>query len=142
MVLIGKIGAIVVAATISGAVAVPLGVFADVHPIVVFGVASGTAIAVAWGLVLGGHRVRSGIIARFGGSNRAETGVRRVVDRFGPVGLGLIGPVFPGVVATSLSGVAMGVDSKRLGLWLTVGIGLWFGLFTAVWWGVRQGLFR
>lgn len=142
MLLVGKILAIAAAATVSGAVAVPLGIFADVNPIVVFGVAAATAVCVAWGLVLGGHKLRSRVVKNDDGESKAATRTRRIADKYGPVGLGLIGPVFPGVVASSLSGAAVGVDSKRLGIWLTVGIGLWFGLFTVAWWGLRQGLFR
>jgi fructose-specific phosphotransferase system IIC component len=119
-----------------------LGVFTGVNPIVVLAVAAATAICVAWGLVLGGHKLRSRIVKSGDSDTKATTRTRLIVDRFGPIGLGLIGPVFPGVIASSLSGVAVGADSKRLGIWLTVGIGLWFSLFTVVWWGVRQGLFR
>lgn len=137
-----KIVAIVAAATVSGAVAVPLGIFTDVNPLVVFAVAAATAVGVAWLLVLGGDRLRSSFLARFGGSNHAASRARRVVDRFGPVGLGLIGPVFPGVVASSISGVVIGVDARRLAVWLTVGIAGWFGVFTVAWWAVRQSLVR
>ena len=137
-----KLVAIVIVATVSGAVAVPLGVFADVNPILVFALASVTAVGVAWGLVLGGDRLRARFAKGRASDSESDGRARRVFERFGPVGLGLIGPVFPGVVASSLSGVAVGVDPKRLGIWLTIGIGLWFGLFTVAWWGVREGLFR
>jgi hypothetical protein len=135
-----KIFAIVAVATVSGAAAVPAGIFTGVNPIVVFGVAAATAICVTWGLLLGGHRLRSRLVKGDGGDSNAATRARRVADRFGPVGLGLVGPVFPGVVASCLTGVAVGVDSRRLGIWMTVGIALWFALFTVAWWGVRRGL--
>ena len=137
-----KILAIMAASTVSGAVAVPLGIFTEVNPFLVFALAAVTASCVAWGLVLGGERLRTRFLSTDGGMEKAMTRTRRVAGKFGPIGLGLIGPVFPGVVASSLSGVAIGVDSKRLGFWLTVGIGVWFSLFTVDWWGVRQGLFR
>jgi hypothetical protein len=137
-----KLVAIAIVATVSGAVAVPLGVFADVNPILVFALASVTAIGVAWGLVLGGDRLGARFAKGRASDSESYGRTRRVLERFGPIGLGLIGPVFPGVVASSLSGVAVGADPKRLGIWLTIGIGLWFGLFTVVWWGVREGLFR
>lgn len=142
MLFFGKLLAIVIVATASGAVAVPLGIFTNVNPILVFVLASTTAICIAWGLVLGGDRLRARLAKGGSSDTRSEGRARRLVDRFGPVGLGLIGPVFPGVIASSLSGVAVGVDSKRLGIWLTVGIGAWFALFTVAWWGVREGLFR
>jgi hypothetical protein len=137
-----KLVVIVVAATASGAVAVPFGVFANVNPILVFVLASATAVCVAWGLVLGGDRLRARLAKGGASDTKSDGRTRRLVDRFGPVGLGLIGPVFPGVIVSSLSGVAVGVDSKRLGIWLTIGIGIWFALFTVAWWGVREGLFR
>lgn len=142
MVFFLKLVAIVIAAIASGAVAVPFGVFADVNPILVFVLASVTAVCVAWGLVLGGDRLRARFVKGDASDPKSDGRARQLVEKFGPVGLGLIGPVFPGVVATSLSGVAVGVDSKRLGIWLTLGIGIWFGLFTVAWWGVREGLFR
>jgi hypothetical protein len=137
-----KLVAIVIVATVSGAVAVPLGVFANVNPILVFALASATAVGVGWGLVLGGDRLRARFAKDCASDTESDGRARRVFERFGPVGLGLIGPVFPGVVASSLAGVAVGADSKRLGIWLTIGIGLWFGLFSVAWWGVRVGLFR
>jgi hypothetical protein len=67
------ITASVVDATAVMAVAVPVGIFADVHPIV-FVAATGTAASVMWGIVLGGDGVRSRIMATAGRSDRQVHG--------------------------------------------------------------------
>ena len=142
MSLVLKIVAVAGLATFSGALAVPLGVFIGLHPLVVYGVSAATAIAVTWTLLLGGHRLRSTLAARLGHSDQTVTRTGKLVDRYGPFGLGLIGPLFPGVLTSTISGVAVGIESKRLGLWLSIGIGLWFAVFTVLWWAVSEGLIR
>ena len=135
-----KLVAVAAVATVSGALAVPLGVFVGLHPLVVYVVTTSAAIAVAWGLLLGGHRLRTRIADRFGHGDHTEHRTQRFVDRYGSIGLGLVGPLFPGVIASTISGVAVGIESKHLGRWLTLGIAVWFAVFTAIWWAVRRGI--
>jgi hypothetical protein len=142
MTVVLKFSAVVAAAAVSGAVAVPLGIFVGLNPVAVLVIASATAIGMAWGLGFGSERVRTVVMARFGRSEKAAGRASRVADRFGPIGLGLIGPVFPGVVVTSLSAPALGMDRRRVSIWLTVGIVAWFSIFTVVWWLVRTGPLR
>ena len=135
-----KLLAVAGVATVSGALAVPLGVFVGLHPLVVYLVTASVAIAVTWGLLLSGHRLRKRVADRFGHGDHTEQRTKRLVDRYGSIGLGLVGPLFPGVIASTISGVAVGIESKHLGRWLTIGIALWFALFTAIWWAVRHGI--
>lgn len=142
MALLLKFSAVLATATASGAIAVPLGIFVGLNPVAVLVVSSAAAIAVAWGLGFGSERARSAVMARFGLSEKSAGRARRIADRFGPIGLGLIGPLFPGVVVTSLSAPALGMDRKQVSIWLTVGIVAWFSIFTILWWLVRTGLLR
>jgi hypothetical protein len=139
MTLVLKLSAVFAAATVSGAAAVPLGIFVGLNPVAVFVVASATAIGMAWGLGFGSERVSARVMSRFGRSEKATGRAGRVADRFGAIGLGLIGPVFPGVVVTSLSAPALGLDRRRVSIWLTVGIVAWFSIFTVGWWLARTG---
>ena len=142
MTLVLKFSAVLAAAVVSGAVAVSLGIFVGLHPVAVLGVASATAILVAWGLAFASERVRVAVMARLGRSENAAGRAQRVVDRFGAIGLGLVGLVFPGVVVTALSAPALGVDRRRLSIWLTVGIVAWFAVFTVSWWLVHSRVAR
>lgn len=139
--LIAGIVIVVLTATISGALAVPLGIFVGLHPFTVYVLTVATATTVAWALLLGGHRFRGAIADRLGHGEHHVARTRAAFDRHGIVGLGLIGPLFPGVVTSSISSVAMGIESKRLGRWLTVGIACWFAVYTVVWWAVERSLF-
>jgi hypothetical protein len=128
-------------ATISGALAIPLGIFVGLHPLTVYVLVVSCATAVAWTLLLGGHKLRASVAERLGHGEHTETRTKGVLDRYGSVGLGLIGPLFPGVLASTISGVAVDIEPKHLGRWLTVGIATWFGFYTIVWWLVDRTLF-
>ena len=140
MVLVISILAVALVATVSGALAVPLGIFIGLHPFAVYGIATATAIAVTWGLLLGGDRLRAAIAKRLGRGKHTESRTRGLIERYGSPGLGLVGPIFPGVIVSAISGVAIGIDSKHLGRWLTVGIAAWFAVFTAIWWAALRGV--
>ena len=135
-----QILAVVFVATFSGALAVPLGIFLGLHPLLVYAVTSVTAISVAWILLLGGEKLRARIAARHPKTEATESHTRRVIERYGPEGLGLIGPLFPGVVASAIFAVGLHIDPKRLGTWLMVGIATWFGVFTLLWSTIRGRL--
>lgn len=69
-----KFSAVVAAATVSGAVAIPLGIFVGLNPVGVLVAASATAIAIAWALGFASERVRAAVIARI---DRSETAASR-----------------------------------------------------------------
>ena len=140
MTFVASILVVVLVATVSGALAIPLGIVLGLHPLTVYVLTVATATAAAWALLLGGHRLRIALANRLGHGEHTETRTRRLLERYGSVGLGLIGPLFPGVVTTSISGVAVGIESKHLGAWLTVGIAAWFGIYTIVSWAVAHTL--
>lgn len=56
--------------------------------------------------------------------------LQRLVDRYGVRGLGLVGPIFPGVTASVVGGMALGLDRRSLARWMTIGIIGMYGLYT------------
>lgn len=127
-------------ATVSGALAIPFGIALGLEPFVVYATTTATAIGVTWLLLLGGNRVRTFAADRFGHDEHSVQRADGFIARYGSIGFGLVGPVLPGVVVSVLSGIAIGIESKHLGWWMTFGIAVWFGFFTAVWTAVRYSL--
>jgi uncharacterized membrane protein len=52
-----------------------------------------------------------------------------IVDRLGPVGLGLIGPILLGTFGTALAGPLIGISRRRVFLALLVGVIVWCTVF-------------
>lgn len=93
-----------------------------------------TAIAAAMGAITGvlvivliGDRARTWLLARHGSPNSGPDGgtIRRVWDRYGVVGLGLLAPLLVGAALGAALGLLLGASARRLVLWLSVGIILW-----------------
>ena len=53
-----------------------------------------------------------------------------MLGKYGTKGLGLIGPIFPGVTLTVLIGLAAGIDRKDLATWMALGIVILYGVYT------------
>ena len=53
-----------------------------------------------------------------------------MLGKYGTKGLGLIGPIFPGVTLTVLIGLASGIDRKDLATWMALGIVILYGVYT------------
>ncbi len=62
------------------------------------------------------------------GPGKAARRARAVLDRFGPVGLGLVGPALFGTWVSAAVGAAVGMSRRRLFAWLVVGATVWTGL--------------
>ena len=43
--------------------------------------------------------------------------------------MGIVGPIFPGVTASVIGGLALGLDRRSLGKWMTIGIIVMYGLY-------------
>ncbi len=93
-----------------------------------------TAIAAAVGAITGvlvivliGDRAKTWLMARHGPTNSGPGGgtIRRVWGRYGVVGLGLLAPVLVGAALGAALGLLLGASTRRLLLWLSVGIILW-----------------
>lgn len=58
-------------------------------------------------------------------SGKAGLRARRVVDSYGAIGFGMIGPALFGTWGSALLGAALGVPRRRLLGWLMAGVTLW-----------------
>jgi membrane protein DedA with SNARE-associated domain len=143
---------VMVAGLALGGWAVPMGFMLDLSPLMTFVAAASGGLLGCWAFLLAGerfsafiHRHRGETIETTGTAddqsarqpNRAvderadsDTGrVRKFVDRFGVRGLGIVGPIFPGVTASVIGGLALGLDRRSLGKWMTIGIFVMYGLY-------------
>jgi hypothetical protein len=119
----------------SGGFAIPIGFALGLQPLAVY-------VAACFGSMVGlvvflyaGDKVRSRLL---GGNEpqgvNTDTGIGRLIDRFGAKGLGLVGPVFPGVTASVVVGLSLGLSRSSLARWMTIGIAAMFALYTIGLW--------
>lgn len=113
--------------------AIPAGLALGLHPVA-------TAIASALGAItsglvvaLLGDRARAWLVARHGvpRDGGGHGTIRRIWDRYGVMGLGLLAPLLVGAPLGTALGLLLGAPVRRLLLWVSVGIVLWSGLLTA-----------
>lgn len=60
--------------------------------------------------------------------------LRAVIDRWGARGLGLVGPIFPGVTASVVVGLALGLERGALARWMSLGVAVMFAAYTGGLW--------
>jgi uncharacterized membrane protein len=131
-----------------GGWAVPLGFVLGLGPVATFAASAAGGLIGCWLFLLAGDRIAEWVDRRrrrppdaanvsgerdvASSSDEAEMGrVRRFVDRYGVRGLGIVGPLFPGVTASVIGGLALGLDREALGRWLSVGIVVMYALYVA-----------
>lgn len=122
---------LLVAFLLGPSAATPMGLALDLSPpaallAVVAGVTSTFAIT-----LFAMDRLRRFLAARRPARERNSRAARRaraVLDKFGPVGLGLIGPALFGTWVSAAVGAAVGMGRRQLFVWLVVGATVWTGL--------------
>lgn len=144
---------VMIAGFVLGGWAVPLGFVLGLGPVVTFVAAAGGGLLGCWAFLLAGDQIAARVHRHRGddktaGASAADVGsepstaepsdaeadtdagrVAQFVDRYGVRGLGLVGPIFPGVTASVVGGLALGLDRRQLGRWLTIGIVVMYGLY-------------
>jgi hypothetical protein len=55
---------------------------------------------------------------------------QQMLGKYGVRGLGLIGPIFPGVTVSVLIGLAAGIDRKELATWMSIGVLAMYAIYT------------
>jgi hypothetical protein len=117
---------VVLTALISGGFAIPLGFLLEMPALSVYVAAVAGAVVgmIIFAFVGGG--LRSWVIGRMENPEEAQEKVSGLLGKWGTPGLGLIGPIFPGVTISTIAGLALGADRGELVRWMTVGI---FGLY-------------
>jgi hypothetical protein len=82
-------------------------------------------------VVVAGDRLRAWLVDRFGHGGAREGGrLRRVWDRYGVIGWGLLAPLVLGAPLAAAIGVALGAERWRLVFWLSAGAALWTTVLT------------
>ena len=135
--MIGKLAIVAVIGALFGGFAIPAGFLLDLPPLATYLAALAGGLAVTWIVLLTGGAVRDWLVARFAArEDKAESRVQALIDRYGVKGLGLIGPLFPGVAASALAGLALGLETRELARWLSLGTAALYGAYTLFWWAV------
>ena len=113
-------------ALLSGGFAIPAGFLLEMPAITIYLAACAGSISgmVVFAFVGGG--LRTWIVNRVKDPEGAQEKVAGLLGKWGVRGVGLIGPIFPGVTVSVLAGLAAGIDRNELVKWMTIGI---FGLF-------------
>ena len=124
---------VVVLGALFGGFAVPAGLLLGLNPIVTYLAACLGAGAVIWPLLIGGGALRDRLVDRVGRGRQAGGWTRRLVERHGPLGLGMVGPVFPGVTASCSAGLALGVEVRSLARWMSLGTAILYAAYTTFW---------
>jgi hypothetical protein len=84
-------------------------------------------------VVLAGDRLRTWLVARFGHGGAPPGGrLRRIWDRYGVIGWGLLAPLLLGAPLAAAVGVALGAARGRLVFWLGIGVAVWTTVLTVV----------
>ena len=82
-------------------------------------------------VVVAGDRLRTWLVDRFGHGGAREGGrLRRLWDRYGVIGWGLVAPLLLGAPLAAAIGVALGAARGRLVFWLGVGAAVWTTVLT------------
>lgn len=112
--------------------AVPAGLALGLPPVAVGIAAAAGAVVGAVGVALLGDRTRRWLLRQHADRGRGEPhgALRRVWERFGVVGLGLVAPLLVGAPLGTALGIVLGVPLGRLLAWMGVGIVLWSALLT------------
>lgn len=135
--MVGKLAVVAIVGALFGGFAIPAGFLLDLSPFATYLAALAGAVAITWVVLLSGGVVRDWLMQRFADrGEKAESRAQRLIDRYGVKGLGLIGPIFPGVAASSLAGLALGLDTRALARWMSVGSALLYAVYTLFWWAV------
>ena len=113
--------------------AVPAGFALGLHPMATGIVSAVGAITSGLAVALLGDRARAWLVARHGvpPDGGGHGTIRRIWDRYGVVGLGLLAPLLVGAPLGTALGLLLGAPVRRLLLWVSVGIVLWSALLTA-----------
>lgn len=117
-------------AAISGGYAIPAGFLLELHPIETYlAAAIGSTV---WLLILIPilTKARSGVLANRRISDKATAKMESMHERWGVKGIGLFGPIFPGVTVAAILGIALGLDGKELAKWMSTGAALLYLVYT------------
>ena len=105
---------VAVVAVISGGFAIPVGFLLDLPPLETYLAATVGALAGMAFFVFVGAGLRDWIVKKANISDEKMKKGEQMLGKYGVRGLGLVGPIFPGVTVSVLIGLAAGIDRKEL----------------------------
>ena len=113
---------------------IPVGFILGLDPISVFITVSAGALACTVAIILLGEKVRSFALRRWGSGAPGwrHTKARQLWETYGIKGIGLLGPLFPGVPLAAALGVALGAPRLTLMAWLAAGVVFWTAALVAL----------
>mgnify|MGYP001827968844 FL=1 len=121
---------VLVTALISGGFAIPMGFLLEMPALSVYVAAvAGAIIGMVFFAFVGGG-VRTWMMKRMKNPEDAHEKVSSLLGKWGTQGLGLIGPIFPGVTISVIAGLALGIERRELVKWMTLGIFALYAVFT------------
>jgi membrane protein DedA with SNARE-associated domain len=121
---------VAVVAVISGGFAIPVGFLLDLPPIETYLAAVAGALVGLVFFVFVGSGLRDWIVKKANISDEKMGKGKQMLGKYGTQGLGLIGPIFPGVTVSVLIGLAAGIDRKQLASWLSIGVLAMYAIYT------------
>lgn len=119
-----------VTALLSGGFAIPLGFLLDMNALAVYAASIAGAVTGMVFFAFVGGGLRTWILGRIKNPKAAQEKVSGLLGDWGVKGLGLVGPLFPGVTVSVLAGLALGAPRGELVRWMTIGIFGLFGIYT------------
>jgi uncharacterized membrane protein len=121
---------VAVVAVISGGFAIPVGFLLDLPPLETYLAAvAGALIGMAF-FIFVGSGLRSWIVKKANISEERTGKGKQMLGKYGVRGLGLIGPIFPGVTVSVLIGLAAGISRRELATWMSMGVLVMYALYT------------
>jgi membrane protein DedA with SNARE-associated domain len=117
-------------AVISGGFAIPAGFLLDLPPIETYLAATAGALVGLAVFVFVGSGLRRWIVKRTNISDEKLGSGQEMLGKYGTKGLGLIGPIFPGVTVSVVIGLAAGIARKELATWMSIGVLAMYGVYT------------
>jgi hypothetical protein len=124
---------------VSGGFSIPIGFALGLSGLEVYLAATIGSMTGLFVFLYAGDKVRTKLTAgRADDAAEPSGAARRFVDRYGVKGLGLVGPIFPGVTASVLIGLGLGMKRGDIARWMSVGIAVMFALYCVGLWALVE----
>jgi uncharacterized membrane protein len=120
-------------------IAIPAGLALGLPPIMAGVLSFAGAITGLLIILLAGGKLRRWLLKKHQKPNgKAKPNrIKRIWDRYGVIGLGLLAPITTGVPLGAAIGLAFGASSGRMLLWMSLGAAIWS---TIIAWGAAFGI--
>jgi hypothetical protein len=113
---------------------IPVGLALNAHPVLIAGFTALGCNTTVLFLFFAGEPVRNWIISKIGKDKleKRKGKFTRIMDRYGTIGLGLIVSGILGPITSVLIGLAIVPDTRRLLVFLLIGMVIWSIILTTI----------